>query len=175
LRAPDPVRRLIMRRFINLGIEDMIPGTAVWNDDGAEFTARYFRFPRTTGFMHVRLSYEEGHPMTAYVSYPGGQTNCIAYKYSSKFFNGFLPVEYTEYNEPGLTKKYFTVRVMKLDVSLASISEPDLNPAKVLAGKFRTLVTRSNDIPYFDSLSYFEKGDHKLEKILTAEDIRQQR
>jgi hypothetical protein len=133
-----------VRRLVNLGIEEMEPGTATWEKGADHFTARACRESLSTegnasGIIEVRLTYSNGLPVSAVVTQPGSRRNdqtLISYKYDPAFFDGRLPVEFTTVKLLRGPAK-LTLSIKKLEISKSALGAAELDPAMALAGKYR--------------------------------------
>ena len=181
--------RVRANRLLNLGMEEMIPGTIVWDPDNQGFTASWTLhtdwFPAeaaharsgrrpgrvgtpdvvlpTSGQLSVRLEYENGLPVKATVRIDPDHVNTINYKYRPDFCNGQFPAELSRVDNAGNT--LFSLRLQELDLADQPLPKSELDPSAVFRGKFPVLtsIIHSNGAPY-------ELKDGRLVKPQTPEE-----
>ena len=145
-----------IRRFLNLGIEDMDPSTLDWTNGTDHFTAECIHaisgIITNIDSIQVKLRYLKGVPLTATVQYMSGRRLDITYAYEPSFFGGHLPVGFdvanTSADPDSLTKEYFSLHISKLQLSESSIDTVLFDPKKVLHGEFDAIVFASNNVEY---------------------------
>lgn len=145
--ASTPVRRLI-----NLGIEEMIPGTVMWERGSDHFTARASKDSFSTdgndsGVIQVRLSYSNGLPREAMVTQTGQDETVITYKYDSSFFDGQLPVEFISAKPLRGSTAKIKLTIQSLVLSPVALTSAELDPREILKGKYHQLFVVSNNVP----------------------------
>ncbi len=80
--------------FLNLGINQMLPGSAVWDQEKHRFIAK----TKAGKDLVVETTLENGVPATAYILADNGQRyEKIQFKYSPGFYDGQVPIEFMAY------------------------------------------------------------------------------
>jgi hypothetical protein len=174
------------RRFLCLGMFEMVPGTAVWTNGGRQFTATYdepsaFKTIvssdspsgslRTNlvplhGGMIVKLEYQNGVPVEALVALDCGVQYFVDYKYSRDFAAGRLPVEFSRYFDPsrGDDGKAYTIRVKDLKLASGPIPLTEFDFHEALHRKYVSVKMWKNGEAYRES-------PQGLMKALTAAEV----
>jgi RNA polymerase sigma factor (sigma-70 family) len=145
----------VIKRFLNFGIDQMIPGTIEWPKGADHFTAKIENpflgknIPEI-GTVDVQLHYENGVPLTAVVENSFGAKYEIRYKYALTFFNGKLPIEIDDVgmDRNGNSIKVGTVLIDKLQLANSPIATTEFDPTIVFKGKHRGYIYLSNDVSY---------------------------
>jgi hypothetical protein len=135
-----------VRRIVNLGIEEMEPGTASWVEGSDHFTARVCHESlstgrNTSGIIDVQLTRSNGLPEKAVVTQPGPEAKdetVISYKYDPAFFDGRLPVEFTT-SKPLRGANTLKISIKKLEISPSALGDAELDPRKALKEKYREI------------------------------------
>jgi hypothetical protein len=170
-----------LHRLANLGMEEMIPGTVVWdNKDTNSFSAAFSRNmpgPRgrgrgpgnvpqrlsIQGNMRVQLHYKNGVPETANVQvngqgdFPANLTYSVSYEYDPAFYDGRLPVMFTKIDSLG--DKVFTARFRQLEMSREPLALSEFNPSELFKNHIGGTIVMSNAQPY------------SLERVLKMGDV----
>jgi hypothetical protein len=145
-----------VRRFLNLGMEHMIPNTLIWTNGADNFIAECDQAldgsNTNRGKFEVQLHYVKGVPLTATTKDVWGTETEITYKYDSTFFGGQLPVEFNvvkiSQDIHGPVSKLFSLRIKKLQLSENPIDASALNPTVSLKEKYKILIVLSNNVAY---------------------------
>jgi hypothetical protein len=146
----------LTRRFMNLGIEQMLPHTIAWKQGEDHFTAQCLKnldgVDTNIGLMEVQLNYSNGVPMGVLAKDEWGRETKIIYQYDSTFFNGELPVEFdvfTIYKDTSISPdKLFSIRFNSIEFTNTPIQADALNPNTMLRGQFSGVTIESNNIDY---------------------------
>jgi hypothetical protein len=182
------VHRITANRLLNLGIQEMIPGSVVWDEVNKSFTADYNKLfvpdefgavVKTTdgsetskdissGRLSAQLEYENGLPTKATVAYAeGGRVFTIAYKYSPGFCHGQFPVEISRVQD-GVT--VFNMRLQKLEISKNPLPQAKLDPREAFKGSYDKLITTI----YSNGVAYVQDSDSgELKPALTREALKE--
>jgi hypothetical protein len=178
--------RYSARKFLCLGMFEMVPGTLIWGADRHEFTATYdeptafnpvmvqdaasgsFRtnYVPMHGQMTVKLTYEDEVPTKAEVAMDCGIQYTLLYKYSSNFANGRLPVEFSRYFDlaRGDEGRAYTIRVNKLEFASAPIPMEAFDFHKALD-------RRRVSVRMFSKGEVYRETKTGLEKVFTKEEL----
>jgi hypothetical protein len=162
INTPDaigPVAGMMVKwpinRFMNLGIEDMVPNTLEWAKGTDHLTAKCQRViadesDTNYGEIDVQLHYVNGVPLTAMTKDSFGQKTEIQYKYSTNFFDGKLPVGFDVMGlgPNGHAGKIFSLQINQLQLSEKPIDMAEFDPRIALNGSYRGLIFLSNNIEY---------------------------
>ena len=158
--------RMTVDLFLTLGIKDMVPGTAVWEDGNTRLTAK----TRDGKQLVVETVLTNGVPATAYLLNDAGQKfEEIKYKYSSGFYRGQVPVEFAAYwlkpDGSDITsddQTIYDIRVKALEISDTHLDKDLLDPTKTAA--------RRNTVFYSNSIPYWTDAKGNVRRVLTAEE-----
>jgi hypothetical protein len=162
----ESVTKMTVDLFLSLGIKEMVPGTAVWNQDKHRFIAK----TKEGKDLVVETTLENGVPATAYILAADGQRyEKIQFKYSPGFYGGQVPIEFTAYwlkpgakNEQSKDQKIYNIRVKVLELSDDHLDNALLDPNQ-FAGTNAT-VFYSNNVEYWIG----KRG--KVNRVLTIEE-----
>src|ERR1035437_2822799 len=162
----ESVTKMTVDLFLSLGIKEMVPGSAVWNQDKQRFTAK----TKDGKDLVVETTLENGVPATAYVLADNGQrSEKIQFEYSPGFYGGQVPIEFTAYwikpaakNDPSEGQKIYDIRVKALEISDEHLDKTllDLNE---IAG-------RSVRLFYSNNIEYQTVNGGKVSRVLTVEE-----
>ena len=163
----EAVCRMTVDIFLSLGIQDMLPGSALWDQDKHRFTAK----AKDGKGLVVETTLTNGVPAVAYIlADDGQQIEKVEYKYSPGFYDGQLPIEFTAYwIKPGAkneSQKIYDIRVKALEIADEPLDQDILNPAKI-DGTSTTMIY-SNNIAF-----WIDKGG-KVRRLLTVEENRKE-
>jgi len=90
----ESVCKMTVDLFLSLGIKEMLPDSAVWDQDKRHFTAK----TKDGKNLAVETTLENGVPAAAYILADDGQKHeKIEFKYSPGFYGGQVPTEFTAY------------------------------------------------------------------------------
>jgi RNA polymerase sigma factor (sigma-70 family) len=165
LVAMESAQKRMLNLFLTLGITDMQPGTAIWDENRQRFTGRMEDGTKIT----VDTKLENGVPSVATILRSDGQAFAsVRYKYAPTFYEGQVPVEFTRYwgNFTEDDKKVFTVRVQSLEISDEHLDTALIDPSKVFPRDKR--VFYSNNVPYWI------ESNGKASRVLTMDEYKQQ-
>jgi hypothetical protein len=162
----ESVTKMTVDLFLSLGIKEMVPGSAVWDQDKQRFTAK----TKDGKDLVVETTLENGVPATAYILADNGQrSEKIQFKYSPGFYGGQVPIEFTAYwiipgakNNQTEDRKIYNIRVKALEISDGPIDKALLDPTQI-AGTSAPMFF-SNNILY-----QVVKGG-KVSRVLTVEE-----
>jgi hypothetical protein len=145
----------VIKRFLNLGFDRIVPGTIDWPEGTDHFTAKVensFAGENNAeiGTIDAQLHYKNGVPQTATVVDSLGRKYEIQYKYDPAFFSGKLPVEIDDMgtDQNGNSTKIGTVLIEKLQLTNSPIAAAEFDPMIVFKGKHRGYIYLSNDVSY---------------------------
>lgn len=145
--------QIVTWKFLNLGIERMIPNTIQWKQGSDHFSAKSENGLGLTNFgaAEVQLHYVDGVPLTCLIKYSQGPEEEIQYRYDPTFFNGKLPVEYNVTGSyPGTApSEDFSLRIKDLQISSKHLDVDNFDPKIILKDKYRVMFMLSNDISYW--------------------------
>jgi RNA polymerase sigma factor (sigma-70 family) len=149
------ISRWPVRRFLNLGIEEMIPGTVQWPKGADHFTAKCEEFladegNKDFGTVDVQLHYAGGVPLTATIKDSFGLQYEIRYKYDSAFFNGKLPtgIDAMGMAANAVPMKMFNLQIDKLQLTNSPIALAEFDPTLVFKGQHMGYIFWSNNVSY---------------------------
>lgn len=153
-QAIEPVvgnSKWLIRRFLNLGIEQMIPNTLEWPEGADHFTAKCERLTSgegntNRGTIEVWLHYSNGVPLTAVAKDSFRHEREIKYRYESTFFDGKFPIGFDVM--AGASEKLFSLQITKLQLSENPIDRNEFDPRLALNWQHRGFAFLSNDVPY---------------------------
>lgn len=161
-------------RFLNLGIEEIIPNTLNWAEGADSFTAKCLQDlsdegNTNLGRINVQLHYVNGVPLTAITKDSWGRETTITYRYDPAFFDGILPVAFdvVAFQANNAPFTIFSLQIKKLQLSKQPIELNEFDPRIVLKGKYRGLIVWSNSLSY----SVLKMG--QMRPTLTAEEAQQ--
>src|ERR1035437_5351522 len=162
----ESVTKMTVDLFLSLGIKEMVPGSAVWDQDKQRFTAK----TKDGKDLVVETTLENRVPATAYILADDGQKyEKIQFKYSPGFYGGQVPIEFTAYwiipgakNNQTEDRKIYNIRVKALEISDGPIDKALLDPTQI-AGTSAPMFF-SNNILY-----QVVKGG-KVSRVLTVEE-----
>jgi RNA polymerase sigma factor (sigma-70 family) len=162
----ESICKMTVDLFLSLGINEMLPGTAVWDQDKHRFIAK----TKDGEDLVVETSLENGIPATAYILSNAGQKyKKIQYKYSPGFYGGQVPIEFTAYwikpgaeNEQSKDRKIYDIRIKALEISGEHLDKNMLDPAKIAESSTRLF--------YSNNIAYWIGKDGKVSRVLTAEE-----
>jgi hypothetical protein len=144
-----------INRFMNLGIEEMVPNTLEWIKGADHFAAKCLQDladERNTnvGTIDVQLHFVNGVPLTATTADSFGRKTEIQYSYSSNFCDGKFPIGFDVMGlgPNGVTWKAFSLQINQLQLSESPIDMAEFDPRIALKGSYRGLVFLSNNITY---------------------------
>jgi hypothetical protein len=144
-----------IRRFMNLGIAEMVSNTLEWAKGADHFTAKCQReildeSDTNYGEIDVQLHYVNGVPLTATTRDSFGRETEIQYRYASTFFDGKFPIGFDVMGlgPNGVTQKGFSLQIKQLQLSENPIGMAEFDPRIALKGSYRGLVFLSNNITY---------------------------
>lgn len=158
--------RMTVNLFLTLGITEMLPGTATWDENRQRFTGRTEDGKNVT----VDIKLENGVPSVATILRDDGKAFAsVRYKYAPTFYEGQVPVEFTRYlgSFTEDDKRVFTVRIQSLEISDDHLDTALIDPSKVLQ-RF-TRFSYSNNIMYS-----IEQRSGKARRVLTAAENEQE-
>jgi RNA polymerase sigma factor (sigma-70 family) len=161
----ESVTTKTMDLFLTLGVTEIKPGSAIWDENRQRFAGMTEDGRKLT----VDVMLENGVPgMATVLRGDGVALATIKYKYAPSFYHGLVPVEFTRYwnNFTNANKKVFTVRLRSLE-----ISDGHLNTALIDPAQCRTSYSKyfySNDIAYWIT----SRG--KVSRVLTMDEYKQQ-
>lgn len=168
----EDIAKTPIRRLVNLGMVDMVPGTLVWDKSNSNQFSADFRIELlqplpgvpddgpgkvsspsiSQGKMMVQLHYESGVPISASVQERGkgdflsNGKYSVRYKYDPDFYHGRLPVEFAMFDSDGTN---FIARFNQLDLSPKHLASSEFDPDEVLKGTFiRSILVTSNGVTY---------------------------
>lgn len=162
----EAVTRMTVNLFLTLGITEMQPGTAIWDENRQRFAGRTEDGKNVT----VDIKLENGVPSVATILRGDGQAFAsVRYKYAPTFYEGQVPVEFTRYlgSSTEDDKRVFTVRVQSLEISDEHLDTALIDPSKVLQRFTRFFY--SNNIMYS-----IERRSGKARRVLTAAENEQE-
>jgi len=163
------VTRMTANMVINMGLFELIPGSAIWDaaqhrvvgrmSDGRQILAQ---FTYVAG-LPTQCTIKEG---TA-----GHSIGSITYQYRPDFHGGRLPIEFTRSADADAKyeqSKLFTIRIRKLEFSTGPIPADIMNPVSALGQKLKGVAMYSNSVLYL-------VGDSgKITRAQTAEEVNEQ-
>ena len=155
--------------FLALGIKEMLPGSAVWDQDKHRFTAK----TEDGKDFVVETTLENGVPATAYILTDDGQKYIkIQFKYSPGFYDGQVPIEFTAYwVKPGAENeqskhskdlKIYDIRVKALEISNEHLDKTLLDPTGIAGSSTRFF--------YSNNILYWIRKSGKVSRVLTIEE-----
>jgi len=152
--------------FLSLGIQEMLPGSAVWEQGQHRFTAK----AKDGKDLVVEIALENGVPAIAYILADDGQKHeKVEYKYSPGFYGGRVPIEFTAYwiipgvaNGQSNDQRICDIRVKALEISDKQLDKSLLNPIQI-AGK-------SERFFYSNNIEYWVQKSGKISRVLTVEE-----
>jgi hypothetical protein len=162
--ASESVMKMTANLFINLGITEMVRGSAVWVKDQNRVTAQ------STEGQNIIVDFEGSvdAPTKASIKNEKGEEYAyVRYSYNSDFCAGRIPKEFTRFHSGAPSEdvgKIFTVGIRKLELTQGHISLAELDPQ--IAFHFKRVVFYSNDVMYW-------KGQDQVggpQRVLTAEE-----
>ena len=161
--ATEAVTRMTMNLFVNLGVTEMVRGTAVWDKPRTQLVAE----STSGGQIVVEFEEDKGVPVRAAIKYgsTGAEYAYVLYKYDPVFLGGQIPTEFTRYHFGAPSEevgKMFTVRIKKLEVVAKPLAPEELDPRRSVA--FKSVLFYSNDLFYWTGKS------GKPKRVLTAEE-----
>lgn len=160
----DNVMKMTANLFLNLGITEMVRGSAIWAKDKNRFTAQ------STDGENIIVDFEGDYntPSEAVIKNAKGEEYAyVRYKYNSNFFDARIPNEFTRFHSGAPSEevgKMFSVRIKKLGLSTRHIPLSELDPQK--AFNFARVVFYSNNVLYW-------KGHNQArgpQRVLSAEE-----
>ncbi len=157
--------RLTVDLFLTLGVTEIQPGSAIWDENRQRFTGMTVDGRK----LNIDVILENGVPSLATVLRDDGlPLATIRYKYAPTFYHGQVPVEFTRYwnNFTDDDKKVFTVRVRSLEISDEHLDTALIVPAQLLAGYSKVF--------YSNNIAYWVTRNGKVSKVLTMEEAKQQ-
>jgi RNA polymerase sigma factor (sigma-70 family) len=162
----ESVTKMTVDLFLSLGIKEMVPGSAVWDQDKQRFTAK----TKDGKDLVVETTLENRVPATAYILADDGQKyEKIQFKYSPGFYGGQVPIEFTAYwikpaakNDPSEGQKIYDIRVKALEISDEHLDKTLLDPNEI-AG-------RSVRLFYSNNIAYWIGKSGKATRVLTIEE-----
>ncbi len=163
--ATEVVTRLTANTLINLGVTEMVRGTAVWDKTGNQLVAE----STFGGQIVVEFNADKGVPTRAVIKRgsPSEEFSYVLYSYDPRFLGGQFPAEFTRFRSGAPSEelgKMFTVRVKTLELGERPLAPETLDPRKAIA--FKTTYFYSNDIMYWAGKS------NRPQRVLTAEEAR---
>jgi hypothetical protein len=152
--------------FLSLGIQEMLPGSAVWEQGQHRFTAK----AKDGKDLVVEIALENGVPAIAYILADDGQKHeKVEYKYSPGFYGGQVPIEFTAYwIIPGVTngqsndQRISDIRVKALEISDKQLDKSLLNPIQITG--------KSERFFYSNNIEYWVQKSGKVSRVLTLEE-----
>ncbi len=158
--------RMTVDIFLTLGIWQMLPGSAVWDQDKHRFMAK----TKAGKDLVVETTLENGVPVAAYILTDDGQRyERIQFKYSPGFYDGQLPIELTAYSvKPGAKDeqspklKLYSIRVKALEISDEHLDTALLEPTQI-AGSSTTSF-------YSNNILYWTRKNGEVSRVLTLEE-----
>jgi hypothetical protein len=179
--------RYAARRFLCLGMYEMVPGSVIWTKDRTQFTATYDEpdasnpvierdingsVLRTNmvpfhGQMTVKLKYENDVPVEADINLDGKMQHFVTYKYSRDFEAGRLPVEFSRYSDRAHKEsgRGYTIRVKSLELASGPIPISELDPHAALGRRFFLPKVFTNGV------AYREGPNGELQPLPTLEEL----
>jgi hypothetical protein len=154
-----------------LGIQKMVVGSIVWQAGATNFSASFHgmgndmtvarraggtpitNYLADTGTLLVQVAYDHGVPANAIVELAGRSEfwgYLIKYRYTSDFFNGRLPSEWTVYSHfNGNVEERYSVKVRELELADESLPLGILDPRQTLAAQWKEKSISSNNVDYW--------------------------
>ena len=166
----ESVARMTVDLLLTLGIKDMLPGSAVWDQDKHRFTAK----TKSGTDLVVETTLESGVPAAAYILTSDGQKYIrLQFKYSPGFYGGQVPIEFTAYwvkpgamNEQSDDLRIYTIRVKALEISDKHLDAALLKP---------THTARSGaTLFYSNNVLYETRKNGAVSRVLTTEEYRKE-
>jgi RNA polymerase sigma factor (sigma-70 family) len=162
----ESICKMTVDLFLTLGIKEMVPGSAVWDQDKKRFTAK----TEDGKDLVVETILENGVPATAYILADDGQKyELVQFKYSPGFYGGQVPVEFTAYwikpgaeTEKSNDQKIYDIRVKALEISDEHLDKTLLNPTAI-AGNSAAMF-------YSNNVLYQVIKGGKVSRVLTTEE-----
>lgn len=163
--ATEVVTRLTANTLINLGVTEIVRGTAVWDKTRNQLVAE----STFGGQIVVEFNEDKGVPNRAAIKRgsPSEEVSYVLYSYDASFLGGQFPVEFTRFHSGAPSEevgKMFTVRVKSLELAERPLAPETLDPRKAIA--FKTTFFYSNDVMYWAGKS------NRPQRVLTAEEAR---
>jgi hypothetical protein len=162
----ESVARMTVDLFLTLGIKEMLPGSAVWDQDNHRFTAK----TKAGNDLVVETTLENGVPVAAYTLTGDGQRYVrVQFKYSPGFYGGQVPTEFTAYwvkpgakNEQPQKLKIYSIRVKALEISDEHLDTALLDPTQIV-GSLTTMF-------YSNNILYWTRKNGEVSRVLTLEE-----
>jgi guanyl-specific ribonuclease Sa len=162
----ESICKMTVDLFLALGIKEMLPGSAVWDQDKQRFTAK----TKDGKDLVVETTLKNGVPAIAYILTEDGQKyQKIQFRYSPGFYSGQVPTEFTAYwIKPGAKteqpndQKIYSIRVKTLEISDEHLDQALLDPIQLAA--------TSAAIFYSNNIEYSIGKAGKVSRVLTAEE-----
>ena len=149
--------------FLTLGVIEIKPGSAVWDESRQRFAGMTEDGRKVT----VDVSLENGVPSVATVLRADGQAFAsIRYKYAPTFYQGQVPVEFTRYwaNSTDDAKKVLTVRVKSLEISDEHLDTALMDPS-IIQKQYSTCF-------YSNNIAYWIEPRGKASRVLTMDEYK---
>lgn len=156
----ETVTRITADLFVTLGISEIKPGSAIWDEN----RERLIGIAKDGHNVTVDFELENGVPSVAAILRTDGQVLAsIRYKYAPTFYQGQVPVEFTRYwaSSPEDDKKVFTVRLCELAISDGHLESSLVCPPQV--PKIRSTY-------YSNNIAYWTDARGTARRVLTAEE-----
>ena len=159
----EAVCRMTVDIFLSLGIQVMLPGSAVWDQDKHRFTAK----SKDGKGLAVEATLSNGVPAAAFILADNGQQiERVEYKYSPGFYDGQVPIEFTAYwIKPGANnqaQEICDIHIKELEIADEPLDQDILNPAKI-AGTSTTMF-------YSNNIEYWIGKHGEVRRLLTVEE-----
>jgi hypothetical protein len=175
--------------LMHLGIEDIVPGSIIWQPGATNFSAR-FRGPGsqvlvvsntpggppTTNYIAdertllIQLTYDRNVVIAANVKYSDVSENVgylLKYEYTNAFCNGHLPSGWTVFDknkDNGSLDISYKVQIRDLELAEGELPSDLLDPRKALAKEWKQVGITSNNV------AYWLKRRGGMARILTAQE-----